>query len=314
MLLRPYSLMGTRADSEFLLWQIAEQPGLFQQLATAVVSTAIGGYLETVQSYFSQTKRSVYEIPVGEDGDDGQLLVEAPTAKYVFVYPFVKKRSWYGLDHSERQAMMEEHIKIGRSYPSVRVNTTYCYGLDDYEFIVAFEADDPSDFLDLVQELRGTRASSYTERDTPNFSAMGMGLAEVVDSLGGPPIAESKLKISGPKWISVCDAADLAPGERRVAFLEDRQVAIFHVGGRPLAISNRCSHSRGPLSDGDLGYEGGVHTVTCPWHDACFDLATGEVVSGIAAAPVEIFPVKIEDGYLYVRSTPVAPEPAVMPR
>ena len=80
--------------------------------------------------------------------------------------------------------MMSEHIRVGLTYPSVSLNTTYSYGLDDQEFVVAFETDNISDFLDLVQELRETKASCFTLRDTPMFTCRKRNLAECLDALG----------------------------------------------------------------------------------------------------------------------------------
>ncbi|KAB2861244.1 MAG: chlorite dismutase family protein, partial [Anaerolineae bacterium] len=143
MLLRPYSLMGTRSDAELLLWQIAENPLPFRELATAIASTRMGGYLNMVYSYFSQTKRSIYEIrSAHDDSPEERLVIDPSEAKYLFVYPFIKTRAWYQLSLHARQGIMDEHIEVGRKYPSVRLNTTYSFGLDDYEFIVAFETDE----------------------------------------------------------------------------------------------------------------------------------------------------------------------------
>jgi len=172
MLLRPYSTVGTRADTEILFWQIAETPIPFQELSEAIMKTPMGGFLELTHSYFSQTKRSIYEIPanIGNTDDPEERLIIDPTeAKYLFVYPFVKTRAWYQLSLSARQGMINEHITVGKKYPSVKLNTTYAYGLDDYEFVLAFETDEPGDFLDLVQELRETTVSEYTKQDTPIF-------------------------------------------------------------------------------------------------------------------------------------------------
>src|SRR5207245_2707133 len=83
---------------------------------------------------------------------------------------------------AERQAMMDEHVRVGRKYPSIRLNTTYSYGLDDQEFIVAFEGDTPADFLDLVMELRESQASAYTLRDTPTFTCVQMSLWDMLDT------------------------------------------------------------------------------------------------------------------------------------
>lgn len=216
MLLRPYSLMGTRADAELLLWQIAESPLPFRELATAIASTRMGAYLSMVYSYFSQTKRSIYEIRSAKDAsaEEERLVIDPSEAKFLFVYPFVKTRDWYQLSLHARQGIMDEHIDVGRKYPSVRLNTTYCFGLDDYEFIVAFETDEPSDFLDLVQELRETESSRYTLQDTPLFTCINMRLEEALDALGGPAIAQPVLPDEAHEaWVEVCPLDELAPGE-----------------------------------------------------------------------------------------------------
>ncbi|MBI4355461.1 MAG: chlorite dismutase family protein, partial [Candidatus Omnitrophica bacterium] len=81
-------------------------------------------------------------------------------------------------------AAMDEHIKTGNKYPSVRLHTTYSFGLDDQEFVVAFETDAPQDFLDLVMELREAQASRFTLRDTPIFTCIARPLGEILDLLG----------------------------------------------------------------------------------------------------------------------------------
>ncbi len=100
----------------------------------------------------------------------GGISAELRQIGLSFVYPFVRTREWYSRTPDQRQEMMDEHIRIGTKYRSVKLHTTYSFGLDDQEFVVAFETDNPADFLDLVQELRETKASSYTLRDTPMFT------------------------------------------------------------------------------------------------------------------------------------------------
>ena len=307
MLLRPYSLMGTRADAELLLWQVAESLEPFQELATAVLSTSIGGYLRLGASYLSQTKRSIYEIRDNPDEDAERLVISPSDAKYLFVYPFVKTRPWYRLPMEERQAVMDEHIRIGRKYPAVKLNTTYSFGLDDQEFVVAFETDEPSDFLDLVQELRDTESSMYTLRDTPLYSCISMTLAEALDALGGPKIAQPrKPEVYVEAWTDVAPVDEIAEGTSRVVYLNGQQVALFYTGGRFYAIGNRCSHARGPLSEGELSICDGVCVVTCPWHFAQYDLETGKVVDGVASAPVPTYRVEVRDGVVYVGTKPPA--------
>lgn len=307
ILLRPYSLMGTRADAELLLWQIAESLEPFQELATAILSTSMGGYLRLSPSYLSQTKRSIYEIR-DNPGEDAERLVISPSdAKYLFVYPFIKTRPWYQLSFEERQVMMDEHIRIGRKYPAVKLNTTYSFGLDDQEFVVAFETDEPSDFLDLVQELREAQTSMYTLRDTPLYSCIRMTLEESLDALGGPKIAKPREPEKYVEaWTDVAPVEEIAEGTSRVVYLNGQQVALFRVGGRFYAIGNRCSHARGPLSEGELSVCDDACVVTCPWHFAQFDLETGKVIDGVASAPVPTYRVEVRDGVVYVGTKPPA--------
>jgi chlorite dismutase/nitrite reductase/ring-hydroxylating ferredoxin subunit len=300
MLLRPYSLMGTRADAELLLWQIAECIEPFQFLAAAVLSTRMGSYLNLTVSLLSQTKRSIYEIRGGPNDPGERLVINPGEAKYLFVYPFVKTRPWYQISLEERQKMMDEHIRVGRKYPAVKLNTTYSFGLDDQEFVVAFETDEPSDFLDLVQELRETEASMYTLRDTPLYSCLRMELDEALDALGGPKIARPKEQDTSEAWIDVCPVEDFGEGERKVVYLRGQQVALFNVKGKIYALSNRCSHARGPLSEGTVETGETACTVTCPWHYAKYDLASGVVLDGVASAPVPAYRIEMREGVIYV--------------
>nr|WP_309684407.1 chlorite dismutase family protein [Armatimonas sp.] len=301
MLLRPYSTVGTRADAELLLWQIAESPLVFQELATAILRTKMGSYLNIAYSYFSQTKRSVYEIRVGGDTGDTEeerLVIDPSEAKYVFVYPFIKTREWYHLSQHARQGVMDEHIEVGKKYPSIRLNTTYSFGIDDYEFILAFETDEPADFLDLVQELRETESSRYTIQDTPIFTCVNVRLDEALDTLGGPPIDEPlALGEARESWVEVCALTELEPGQTRTVFLEGKMVGVFNIKGEIYAINNRCSHARGPLCEGTINSD--ECSVVCPWHYGKFDLKTGAAIDGVVKKPVETFQTKIENGMVW---------------
>ncbi len=101
----------------------------------------------------------------------------------------VKKREWYSLPAEERQRIMRSHIEVGRRYPEISINTSYSFGLDDQEFVVAFEGDDPGQFLDLVQELRPTESSAYTERETPIFTCVSMSVGKALDALDGQAVS-----------------------------------------------------------------------------------------------------------------------------
>jgi chlorite dismutase len=173
-LVRCYSTMGTRGDTDFMIWQVSYDLEDMQGLAGELLGTALGGYLSTPYSYLSMTKHSSYvEKYAGPGQDRASRLSLAPGAhKYLFVYPLTKMREWYGLPAEERQQIMNQHIAIGATYPSVKINTTYSFGLDDQEFVLAFESDEPGDFLDLVQQLRGSTSSAYTLTDVPIFTCV----------------------------------------------------------------------------------------------------------------------------------------------
>ncbi len=184
MLVLPYTLVGIRADADLMLWRVSMDLDLFQRMTTKLLKTGLGAYLNPAYSYLAMTKRSVYVDKLDPDHPADRTRIVPGKTKYLFVYPFVKNRDWYRMTQAARQGMMDEHIEVGTKYRSVRLNTTYSFGLDDQEFVVAFETDKPGDFLDLVMELRGTEASRYTLRDTPTFTCLARSLDEALDSLG----------------------------------------------------------------------------------------------------------------------------------
>ena len=180
-----YSLVGIKAEAELLIWRVGQRLEDLQEMSAAVRQTAMAGYLTMPYTYLSMTKRSTYVDKLDPDHQDRRRFITPANSKYLFVYPFVKTREWYQLPMEERQAMMDEHIKVGNKYPSVRLHTTYSFGLDDQEFVVAFETDAPQDFLDLVMELRETKSSLYTLRDTPIFTCVAKSFPDILKDLGG---------------------------------------------------------------------------------------------------------------------------------
>jgi chlorite dismutase len=182
---RAYSTLGTRADADFLFWLVSERLEDFQEVQATINRSDLGGYLEMTYSFLAMTKRSQYVDRHVHAGQEGRRARIRPTDRpYLFVYPMVKKRPWYQLPPAERQRIMDEHIRIGHEFPTVKINTTYSFGLDDQEFVVAFEAERPSDFLDLVERLRGTESSSYTERETPIFTCVAGSVADILEGIG----------------------------------------------------------------------------------------------------------------------------------
>ncbi len=186
MFIRSFSLVGMRGDADFMLWQAADTLEDIQELHTRLWSTALGKYLAQPYSYLAMTRRSPYIGSHKHPGQEGARTRLRPgDARYLIIYPFVKTRQWYVLPAEERQRMMNDHFRIGHKYPSVKINTTYSFGLDDQEFVVGFETDSPEDFLNLVMELREVEGSLYTLRDTPIFTCIRRPMAETLDSLGG---------------------------------------------------------------------------------------------------------------------------------
>lgn len=184
---RSYSLVGLRGDTDFLLWQVAETLEAIQNVASSMWRTGLGRYLTQPYSYLAMTHLSQYVGQHRHEGQEGASVRLRPpsNAKYFILYPFVKTREWYLLPQEERQRMMNDHIRIGHEYPTVKINTTYSFGLDDQEFVVGFETNEPSDFLDLVMDLRGVEGSLYTLRDTPIFTCIQGTIDETLDTLGG---------------------------------------------------------------------------------------------------------------------------------
>jgi chlorite dismutase len=180
-LLRAFSLVGTRGDADLLLLAQATNLERIHEFHVVLAQSGLMHWCETPYSFLAMTKPSEYS-------DESRLEVRAAHSKYLFVYPFVKSREWYRLPADERWQVMQEHIRIGREYPQIDLNTSYSFGLDDQEFVVAFETDDPAAFLDLVQRLRTTEASAYTKRDTPTFTCVSMSVERALNALDGAPL------------------------------------------------------------------------------------------------------------------------------
>ena len=183
-LMRSFGLFGLRSDCDFMLWQAGYEIEDLQGISSKIRRSVMGPYLRETHAFLSMTKRSVYVGKNARGAHDPRLVITPEDKKYLFVYPFVKTRAWYALPLQERKRMMNDHIRVGLTFPSVSLNTTYSFGLDDQEFVVAFETDVVSDFLDLVQQLRETEASRYTLRDTPMFTCVAQPLQVILEAIG----------------------------------------------------------------------------------------------------------------------------------
>jgi chlorite dismutase len=179
MKVRTYSTLGLRDDAEFMLWMISESVEKMQTFTSKIYSTVLGKYVESSQIYLSASRPSIYSNKVIP-----RFATDEQPMKYVIVYPFVKSREWYLLPFEERRKMMEEHIMVGRKFPQVKLNTSYSFGIDDQDFMLAFETNDLMNFQDLIIQLRETQVSKYVIRDTPMMVCIYKGVEDIIKSLG----------------------------------------------------------------------------------------------------------------------------------
>ncbi len=177
--LRAYSTTGVRPETDFFLWKITERYDDLGELGAALNATPLAGWLATPYSYLATTKASEYT----NARKPRQVVPKG--SPYLVVYPFVKLRSWYSLPKEDRQRAMDEHMRVGHEFSTIHNHTTYSFGIDDQEFMTVFECDEPADFMHLMQTLRESEASRYTERDTPIFVGALCSIREALDALDG---------------------------------------------------------------------------------------------------------------------------------
>jgi chlorite dismutase len=179
--LRAYTTVGVRPDADFFLWKISERYDDLLELGADLNSTPLAGWLSTPYSFLATTKPSAYTDK--KRVREGRVIPR--NAPYLVVYPFVKRRPWYFLPFEERVQAMSEHASTGARYVTITNHTTYSFGLDDQEFMPAFECEEPSDFMHLMMTLRESEASRWTERDTPNFVGKLVDIRAALDALDG---------------------------------------------------------------------------------------------------------------------------------
>ena len=177
--LRSYTVTGVRPDSDFFLWAITERFEDLNELGADLNGTPLAGWLETPYSYLATTKASQYTAA------SKPRKVVPRNSPYLVVYPFVKTRPWYALPQEDRQRAMDEHMRVGAEFKTITNHTTYSFGIDDQEFMTAFECEEPADFMHLMLTLRDSEASRYTERDTPIFVGRHVDVREALDALDG---------------------------------------------------------------------------------------------------------------------------------
>jgi hydrogen peroxide-dependent heme synthase len=157
-----YSTVGFRADSDLMLWLVGSSADDAQGALAAFRRTEAGRALELVWTFLGVVK------PAEFSADHAPAFVKGePPRKYLSVYPFVRTPEWYLLPRDERASMLREHGEIGREYPDVLANTTSAFGLNDWEWILAFEADELDRLVDCIRRLRDAQARRFTKEEVP---------------------------------------------------------------------------------------------------------------------------------------------------
>jgi chlorite dismutase len=161
---------------------MAERLEDVEATAAQLLSAGIGKWMTPALSMLGLTRPSQYvKRPTSQE----QNLFGDEPSRYLVVYPFTKSVEWYLSPAADRQEVMKGHMRVGHRYPQVRQLLAYSFGLDDQEFIVAYETDDLIAFQDLVRELRETESRRATVRDTPIVTAIHRPLSEILQMLSG---------------------------------------------------------------------------------------------------------------------------------
>jgi chlorite dismutase len=176
-----YSMVGLKPGVDVLLWRLGATLEALEESAADVLRSGMGTWMEVRQSFIGVIQPSQY---VKKPTPQEQSLFGGERSRYLIVYPFTKSTDWYLLDKETRQSVMNEHMKVGHSYPQVRQLLANSFGLDDQDFLVAYETDDLPAFSDLVRSLRSTESRRSTVRDTPILTAIHRESRELAALLG----------------------------------------------------------------------------------------------------------------------------------
>ena len=177
-----YSSIGLEPGVDLILWRTAAEIDLLEQAAARLLRTSMGSWLVVRHSFLGRTMPSQYIAkPTAQESG----LVAGERSRYLIVYPFTKSTEWYLTPRDERQKTMNEHMKVGHQYPAVRQALAYSFGLDDQDFVFAYETDDLHAFGDLVRDLRGTESRRSTVRDTPILLGIHRSVDELTELLVG---------------------------------------------------------------------------------------------------------------------------------
>jgi peroxiredoxin len=173
-----YDLSGLRADADLMIWWHAESSDALQEAYAAFRRTALGRHLAPVWSQMALHRPAEFNkshLPAFLSGEEARA--------YICVYPFVRSYEWYLLPDEERRDMLAEHGRQARGFPDVRANTVASFALGDYEWMLAFEADELHRIVDLMRELRASRARRHVREEVPFYTGRRRSVAEIVEAL-----------------------------------------------------------------------------------------------------------------------------------
>ena len=177
------SSVGVEPGVDVLLWRLAPSVDALESTAAALLRAGLGRWLSVGHSLIGRIGPSQY---VRKPTEQEQTVFAGERSRYLIVYPFTKSTEWYLLSKDARQGVMNEHMRVGHRYPTVRQALAYSFGLDSQDFVVAYETDDLVAFGDLVRELRGTESRRSTVSDTPILLGVHRPIEEIVSLLGAP--------------------------------------------------------------------------------------------------------------------------------
>ncbi|MEH1130085.1 hydrogen peroxide-dependent heme synthase [Micromonospora sp. CPCC 206061] len=173
-----YDVSGLRADADLMIWWHAPSADALQEAYGLLRRTALGRHLAPVWSQMALHRPAEFN-----KGHVPAFLAGEQARAYVCVYPFVRSYEWYLLPDEERRDMLAEHGRMARGYPDVRANTVSSFALGDYEWMLAFEADELHRIVDLMRDLRASRARRHVREEVPFFTGRRRSVAELVSSL-----------------------------------------------------------------------------------------------------------------------------------
>lgn len=175
-----YSSIGLRPDVDLIIWVHAPKLDQLTALAARLDKTMVGRKLRRAQGYIGAAGMSQY------DPNHGPAFLKGIASKrYLSVYPFTKTPDWFLLDFQERRRLMLEHGEMGREFPELLTNTVNSFGVQDQEFIVALEDDDPNQIIKMVQKLRGAEVRRWTQVDTPIYLGEKKPVRDVLEDIRG---------------------------------------------------------------------------------------------------------------------------------